>query len=466
MIIEFSVGNYLSLKNPVTISMVASNSVKELEGENGDLNNVFQDFNSKIKYLKSATIYGANGSGKSNLFSAIGFFRMFILNSSKESLAEEKIGVMPFLFNSVTENQPSSFEIVFIIGKTRYRYGFEATKEKVVSEWLFSLNIGESTRESNCFTREFQDIKVNSKNFKEGKGVEERTRKNALFLSSVAQWNGELSISIQKWFRENINIISGTTDATIGFTVEKFLENPLFRKNVMDFIRLVDVGIEDIRIEEKILGELLSKVSKDKENNKINTLIDELQRELQKRLEENNNTKKEKRKEITISSFHKKYDEAMNLIDLAELKFGMESAGTQRLFALLGPWFDTLENGNVLIVDEFGSNLHTKLSVELIKIFQSKINTTNAQLIFASHDTNLLRNDLFRRDQIWFTEKDSESGSSDLYSLVEYKINQATSVRNDASFEKDYLIGKYGAIPYFGDINRFINDFSKTTDDE
>jgi AAA15 family ATPase/GTPase len=197
-------------------------------------------------------------------------------------------------------------------------------------------------------------------------------------------------------------------------------------------------------------------------------LIDELQKELQKGIEENSDAKKEKkRKEITINSYHKKYDAAMNLIDdLVELKFRLESAGTQRLFALLGPWFDALENGDILIIDEFGSNLHTKLSMELIKIFQSKINTTNAQLIFASHDTNLLRNDLFRRDQIWFTEKDSKSGSSDLYSLVEYKINQATSVRNDASFEKDYLIGKYGAIPYFGDITRFINDFTKATGNE
>ena len=117
-----------------------------------------------------------------------------------------------------------------------------------------------------------------------------------------------------------------------------------------------------------------------------------------------------------------------------------------------------MEKGKILIVDELDSRLHTKLTTELIKIFQSEINTKNAQLIFASHDTNLLRKDLFRRDQIWFTEK-TKFGATDLYSLVEYKINQATSVRNDASFEKDYLIGKYGAIPYFGNIKNFINDF-------
>jgi AAA15 family ATPase/GTPase len=403
--------------------MVASNPVKELEGENDDLNNVFTA--GKVKYLKSAVIYGANGSGKSNLFSAINFFRKLILESSKESLAEDEIKTTPFLFSSATENQPSSFEMIFMIDKTRYRYGFEASRKEIVSEWLFFLNIEGSTRESNCFIREYQEIKINSKTFKEGKGVETRTRKNALFLSSVAQWNGEKSIFIQNWFKDNINSLSGTTNDTLIYTIKQFLENPLFRKNILNFIKLIDSGIEDIRIEQ--------------------------------RNSENKNTG---RKEVIISSYHKKYDETMNLIDLAELKFGLESSGTQKLFALLGPWFDTLENGSILIIDEFGSNLHTKLSIELIKIFQSKMNTTNAQLIFASHDTNLLRNDLFRRDQIWFTEKDGESGSSDLYSLVEYKINQATSVRNDASFEKDYLIGKYGAIPYFGDISRFINEFN------
>ena len=138
----------------------------------------------------------------------------------------------------------------------------------------------------------------------------------------------------------------------------------------------------------------------------------------------------------------------------------MESLGTNKLFALLGPWFDTLKNGGVLIVDEYGASLHTQLSLKLINLFHSKMNLYGAQLIMSTHDTNLLRKDLLRRDQIWFVEKD-KLGSSDLYSLVEYKVNQATSVRNDASFEKDYLLGKYGAIPYFGNIEKFITDYGK-----
>ncbi len=464
MIIEFSIGNYLSFKDPVTFSMLASNTVKELEGENDELNNVFTVPHSKVKYLKSAAIYGANGSGKSNLFSAIGLFRMLILESSKESLAEDEIKTVPFLFSSATENQPSFFEMIFIMGTTRYRYGFEATQKEIVSEWLFALNLEESARESSYFTREYQEIKINAKTFKEGKGVEARTRKNALFLSSVAQWNGEKSISIQNWFKDQINMLSGTTENTLRYTAERFLTNPLFKQRIIDFIQLVDFGIEDIHVEERVLGNILPKVSTSTKYPKLNYLFEELQEELKKAITESG-AKNTEPKRIDITSYHKKYDEAMNLIDLAELKFRMESAGTQLLFALLGPWFDTLEQGSILIIDEFGSSLHTKLSVELIKMFQSSMNTS-AQLIFASHDTNLLRNDLFRRDQIWFVEKDGQTGSSDLYSLVEYKINQATSVRNDASFEKDYLIGKYGAIPYFGDISRFINEFTNTAGDD
>lgn len=142
------------------------------------------------------------------------------------------------------------------------------------------------------------------------------------------------------------------------------------------------------------------------------------------------------------------------------LNFKFESLGTTKLFALLGPFFDTIHNGGILIIDEFGTSLHTQLSIELLKLFYSTMNASYAQLIITTHDTNLLRKDLLRRDQIWFIEKTSK-GVSDLYSLVEYKINQANSVRNDASFSKDYLLGRYGAIPYFGNLDKFISEYGK-----
>jgi len=453
MLIEFSVSNYLSIKEAITFSMVASNAVKELEDPIEGVKNIFWDKNNKNKYLKSAVVYGANGSGKSNLLSAIGFYRRFILSSSNDSQADDEIRTIPFLLSTETENTPSSFEMIFVIDTIRFRYGFEATKKTVTSEWLFGFDTENSNKESSYFTRENQDIKVSNKNFKEGKGLENKTRSNALFLSTVAQLNGEVSNKIQNWLKTNINVISGLEDATTGYTIGRFQDEKEFRKKIINFFKLINLGIEDIKIEETALANL-SKISpKKREDEKIAGLIQELQKELKERLKKGGDAK-----EITINAFHKKFNEANKLIDTIAIDFELESKGTQKLFSLLGPWFDTLEKGKILIVDELDSRLHTKLTAELLKIFHSSINTKNAQLIFASHDTNLLRNDLFRRDQIWFTEKD-KTGSTDLYSLVEYKINQATSVRNDASFEKDYLIGKYGAIPYFGNISKFLNDF-------
>lgn len=453
MLIEFSVGNYLSIKEAITFSMLASNAVKELESSSEGVNNVFWDKSNKNKYLKSAVVYGANGSGKSNLLSAIGFYRRFILSSSNDRQADDEIMTIPFLLSTETENKPSSFEMVFVIDAIRFRYGFEATKKIITTEWLFGFDTENSNKESTYFTRENQNIKVSNKNFKEGKGLENNTRPNALFLSTVAQLNGEVSNKIQNWLKANINVISGLEDATTAYTIGRFQDQEEFRKKIINFFKLTNLGIEDIKIEEPVLDNLSKILPQKREDEKIASLIQELQKELKDRMKKGGDAR-----EISINAFHKKFDEANKLIDTIALDFELESKGTQKLFGLLGPWFDTLEKGKILIVDELDSRLHTKLTTELLKIFQSGINTKNAQLIFASHDTNLLRNDLFRRDQIWFTEKDN-SGSTDLYSLVEYKINQATSVRNDASFEKDYLIGKYGAIPYFGNIPKFLNDF-------
>lgn len=453
MLIEFSVGNYLSIKEAITFSMLASNAVKELESSSEGVNNVFWDKSKKNKYLKSAVVYGANGSGKSNLLSAIGFYRRFILSSSNDRQADDEIMTIPFLLSTETENKPSSFEMVFVIDAIRFRYGFEATKKIITAEWLFVFDTENSNKESTYFTRENQNIKVSNKNFKEGKGLENNTRPNALFLSTVAQLNGEVSNKIQNWLKANINVISGLEDATTAYTIGRFQDQEEFRKKIINFFKLTNLGIEDIKMEEPVLDNLSKILPQKREDEKIASLIQELQKELKDRMKKGGDAR-----EISINAFHKKFDEANKLIDTIALDFELESKGTQKLFGLLGPWFDTLEKGKILIVDELDSRLHTKLTTELLKIFQSGINTKNAQLIFASHDTNLLRNDLFRRDQIWFTEKDN-SGSTDLYSLVEYKINQATSVRNDASFEKDYLIGKYGAIPYFGNIPKFLNDF-------
>ncbi|MBL7784919.1 MAG: ATP-binding protein [Chitinophagales bacterium] len=454
MFIQFSVGNYLSFKDTATFSMVGYAPIKEHESETASIN-VFYDSTEKLKLLKSSVFYGANGSGKSNMVSAIGFFRNFILTSSNEKQADDIINVIQFLLSSETDDKPSFFEMIFYINNIRYRFGFEADQEKIHAEWLFSLNQAISVKESKLYTREFQKISINRQSFKEGKGLESKTRPNALFLSTVAQLNGEIATKILKWFKTDFNIVSGLQNHTTSYTVAKFQKDIEFKKTVIEFFKSIQIGFDDIEIveENNILGKSLSIVP-DELSEEVDNVILAL-RSLQAKARKSENVDSDT-KQISINTFHKKYNNIEEFVEYAIIDFGLESKGTRKLFSLLGPIIDTIRNGKILIVDELDSQLHTLLTMELIKFFHSKANK-KAQLIFASHDTNLLRKDIFRRDQIWFTEK-NKIGATELYSLVEYKINQAT-VRNDASFEKDYLLGKYGAIPFLGDINKFKNDF-------
>lgn len=453
MLVQYSVENFLSFKDSATFSMVGYTPIREHEGEGANVN-VFYDPNEKLKLLKSGVLYGANGSGKSNLISAMVFFRNFILTSSNDKQANDEIKVLRFLLSSDMNDKPSSFEMIFFIGDIRFRFGFEADKEKVHSEWLFSLK-PDSRTETQLFTREFQSISSSLKHFKEGKGLEDNTRPNALFLSTVAQLNGPIATQILKWFRTDFRIISGLEDENLAtYTIEKIKNEPKFKSQLVEFFKNIRIGFEDIEIveEDKLFESLfnfpqsmpveMQEVLKDLKN-------------IQDRMKQIQN-KKADTKNVSVNFLHKKYDATNSFLELVVLDFGLQSKGTQKLFNIFGLLVDTIENGKTLIVDELDSRLHTLLTMELINFFHSKANK-KAQLIFTSHDTNLLRKDIFRRDQIWFSEKNNV-GATDLYSLVEYKINQAT-VRNDASFEKDYLLGKYGAIPFLGDIQKFKNDF-------
>ncbi|NEP56440.1 MAG: ATP-binding protein [Symploca sp. SIO2G7] len=421
MLIEFSVANYRSFKEKVTFSMVAANLVakdKEI-----DENNVFA-IDDDLKLLKSAAIYGANASGKSNLTKALGFMRWFMVNSSKETQSTEKIGVERFQLSTETEDQPSFFEIIFLLDGQQYRYGFEANTDKVVSEWLFYVP---KSRESKLFERRDNDISATRKY--QAEGIEKRTRNNALFLSVSAQFNVKFAEIILDWLSKTIKIVSGLDDRGYqGYTISCLIDNQN-KDGIIKLIKKLDLGIEDIRATE-------TKMNAD-------NLPDNLPDEIKSFLIE--------REVISIQTMHRKFNNqgkyiSTELFDLDE----QESEGTQKIFALAGPLMDTLKYGKVLIVDEFEARLHPLISRAIVELFNSReTNPNNAQLIFMTHDTNLLSNKLFRRDQIWFTEKD-RFGSTDLYSLAEYKI------RNDASFESDYIKGRYGAIPYLGDLSQII----------
>jgi hypothetical protein len=423
MLIQFSVSNYTSIKELVTLSMVAA---KRAELRNS---NVFTE--DKFDLLKSAVLYGANASGKSNFIRAILFAKMFIQNSANTQI-KDPIMVRSFRLNPAAEKEPSSFEFIFINNGIRYRYGFAADRAEVKSEWLFYAPKGRETR---LFFREKQSIELNA-DFKEGKGLEDKTRNNALFLSVAAQFNGPIAISILNWFMK-CNVISGLEDQSyMQYTVSQF-EKESYKKKILDFLKIADLGIEDLNITKRQFNA-----------NDLEAMPKELASIIKGQVKDvlaGNVTE--------IKTLHKKYDEKNVLMGLEMFGFEFEeSEGTKKIFALSGPIIDTLLNGKVLFVDELDSRLHPKIIQYIIELFNSKEhNPNNAQLIFVSHNTNILNRRNFRRDQVWFVEKD-EYGSSKLFSLIEYKV------RNTASFDKDYLEGKYGAVPVLEDIDLLNGD--------
>ncbi len=418
MLINFTCRNFLSFKNEKTFSLLAATPVKEFQEEN-----VFKA--DRYKLLKGAVIYGANAGGKSNLLKAMNKMRNLVINSSKNIQKGETLGISPFFLCASTVKSPSKFEITFLIDNIKYRYGFEADDLEIKSEWLYFTS---KIKEIPLFLRKGEGIEVFNK-FKGGKGLEERTRNNALFLSVCAQFNVEAATKIMSWFY-NFNIISGLEDKRYQHISEDMLINDAdSERMIIDFVKKADLGIQKIDIiRTKITDDILPE---DTPNDIKNVLI--------------NN------KMSDISTIHNFYDDEGSPIGITKFNFyTQESEGSKKFFRLSGPIINTLIEGKILVIDELDARLHPILSAEIVRMFNSKdTNPNNAQLIIATHDTNLLSAKIFRRDQIWFTEKDNNE-ASDLYSLVEYKLPRG-KIRNDASFAKDYIRGRYGAIPFPGD---------------
>ncbi len=425
MLIEFTVGNYRSFNQPQTLSMVAA----PIKAKNPALNEncVINLSGSNPNLLTSAALYGANASGKSNLFKALLFMKQFVIRSSQGTNPTGGIGVEPFRLRIDTLTQPSSFEIVFVQEEKRYRYGFEVTSDRVTAEWLYFVP---STKEARLFEREGDDIKVGSYFTKEGRDLTQHTRPNALFLSVVAQFNGEIAQQVVSWFRQ-LGIISGVEDrGMLPFTLHQ-LQQEAGQPAIKELICRLDLGIEDLEVQR-----LPAKVP----HALIDSLPEEKQLALLTLLGVTESTPPE---QLTLQTRHIQYGAdgqpmGHELFEMDE----HESEGTQKLLAMAGPLLDTLQSGKILIVDELDARLHSLMTREIISLFNNKeTNPHGAQLIFNTQDTNLLDNTLLRRDQIWFVEKEPH-GASQLYSLVEYKE------RNDKDFERGYMQGRYGAIPY------------------
>lgn len=425
MLIEFTVGNFRSFREPVTLNLEAASITSE--DKRVDENNVIP-INKKLSLLTSAAIYGANASGKSNLIDALGFMRSMVLNSARESQAKDPINIQPFRLSTATTDKPAFFEIVFLIAGQRYRYGFEVTRELVVREWLHHTP---TIREGRLFVRENDQILPNERTFREGLRLEDRTRANALFLSVTAQFNGPIAQKVVNWFN-NLKFVSGLDDVGYrGYTLHKYQEDPARREQILNLVKAFDVGIEGISV----------KKVDPKEVTFPSGIPDEIRKFI---LEAPGDFTK-------AETQHTQFNEDGQPV--GSVTFDLdddESDGTQKLFFLTGPILDVLNAGKILAVDEMEARMHPLITCAIIHLFNSlETNPKRAQLIFTAHDTNLLDKSVFRRDQIWFVEKDSY-GASHLYSLVEFMP------RYDEPFERNYLHGKYGAIPYLGDLSRLI----------
>ncbi|NNE77579.1 MAG: ATP-binding protein [Pricia sp.] len=425
MLVKFTVGNYLSFKDRVSIDFNAT-SLTEYRS-----NNIMSIPASNINLLKSVILFGANSSGKSNLFKAIKFVRRFIQGSSKDSQADEKINVEPFRLSTESLDKPSYFEIEFILDGKKYRYGFEVDDKIVLKEWLFSSG---KTKEYLLFERGNKEITIGSKFNKSSENIIDITRNNALFLSVCAQFNIEIAIEIIKEMG-NLKYVSGTNDhSTIKFTV-KLLNDPKYSKTINNFIKGARLGFNEVETEKiEITSEMLSESNIPKELHKI--------------VLENNDDK------VIITTKHTVFDN--NLEPSGSTFFDLmsnESLGTRKLFSLAGPIVDTIIHGRTLIIDEFDARLHPILAKAIIQLFNSSENK-NAQILFASHNSHFINSSarLFRRDQVLITEKDFY-GVTRIESLYDKKI------RKDASFEKDYLSGKYDGVPIKLEINSQLDLF-------
>jgi len=422
MLIQFTTGNYRSFLPLKTISLEAT-SISEFK------ENIFSTKKGKLN--KCAAIYGANASGKSNLIQAMGLMRNMIFESFEKSSASS-LSFDPFLLKSSNLKEPTFFEAVFLIDDIRYRYGFEYNEKSIKAEWLFFT---EKRKEKPLFIRENDGIQV-FRFFKEGNSLEEKTRTNALFLTVVDQFNGKIAQKVMNWFN-NFNIIDGISHRGYRSITFKMLEDKATRQSLTEFYQELDLGFHSIEIKKELFD--------------AEKMIQGLPEDLVKQLV----TDLEGETIVNLTTKHKMFDENHEFINAFQ-EFNVrsqESSGTNKIIDLSGPIFDTLKDGGILVIDELDAKLHSLLTISIIRLFQSETtNPKNAQLLFATHNNNILSLGRLRRDQIYFTEKDS-LGITDLYSLVEYNM-KGKRVRKDNSFEKDYIKGRYGSIPSIGDLNK------------
>ena len=413
MLIEFRVKNFRSLRDEQVLSLVASKDKTLL-----DTNTVVTGVNAVPALLRSAVVYGANASGKSNLIKAMQYMRAVVAESATVIQPGQSFSVQPFRLDAESASQPTEFEATFLLDGVRYQYGFALTAHRLVSEHLL---VYKAFKPQRWFDR-YVDNETGKDVYEFGPGLkgpknvwEGATRSNSLFLSMAVQLNSEQLRPVFDWFTNKLVIFNEVSPLAPQFSVQ-MLQQAAKRREICDFLSAADISIADIEVvTRKVPGQSLH-LDMATGKTELST----------KEIEENQ------------IRFHHVTKHGNAVFDLSE-----ESSGTRSLLFLTGPVFDILSKGLTLVIDELDTSLHTLLVRQLVRLFhQPDINTGGAQLIFATHDTSLLdAPDLLRRDQVWFVEKDRDQASS-LVSLSEF------SPRKNEALERGYLMGRYGGIPF------------------
>ncbi len=437
MLLEFRVCNYRSIGEEQVVSLIPASKQKD------HLQNILTK--GKYKALNAISLYGQNGSGKSNLLLAMSLLDKLIHISARTS-STTKFPYDPFLLREGWERKPTRFEITFVIEENRYRYGLEFTEKEVQKEWLFRKS---QSREVSLFEREESTIEVSS-GFNGSKKVidaaVEATRDNALFLSTCDMLNVEEAKTIFNWFRF-FGMIDGLNTEDLH-TVDLWVKED-YKDKIKRYLESLSLNIADVDITTKDFDET--------------ELPDDIPRALKSKLAESLKGKQS----YTVIAKHILYDKKGNPTpNLVSWEWWeKESAGSKKAFELSGPILWALANGGVLIIDEIEAKMHPILTLNTIDIFLNPASNPNkAQLIFATHDTNLLTYSTLRRDQIYFIEKNKWE-SSELYSLSDFVYFESKNgefrtekERPDTDKERRYFEGRYKAIPLLGDFRKFIRN--------
>ena len=410
MLAEFRVANYRSFKDEQVLSLVAS--ADESKGKNSIEVG-------RLRILKTAVVYGANASGKSNLIKAMACMGEIVKNSAGYKPGE-KLPVTPFLFDEKTPKQPTTFEVTFFMDGVRYQYGFSATSERIEREYLLAWP---SKREQTWFEREPGTDPYFGPSLKgQNKSTWSKVKDNSLFLSVASQWNHEQLSRIYKWFERLRKLPSQSTATRITddilYDSLDIDEDGQYRKTLIKAIKSADFGINKLEIKQLNFENV--KFPKD--------MPVQLKRELKKHA-------------VDQPPYVKKF---FHCEGKYPLDFHEESDGTKRFYSYLGPLIQSTAYGYTVIKDELERNLHPLLTREIISTVNgNEKENACSQLIFTTHDTTLLDPELFGRDQVWFTEKGKDGGTR-LYSLADFK---GKTVRKGEAMQKGYLAGRYGAIP-------------------